>query len=138
MKKYLATGLIFLLLNSMPTAVSASPKIGSSCLKINQFHQSGSTLLVCSSVKGKKSWRKASSVEKALHLKEKNRLIQAAAQKIIDDAKAEATQIVSQANAAAAAAASASTSYDSLPLDSECKEISVPICNNGRRSPALR
>jgi basic membrane protein A len=107
MKKFLALGLICAILISVPAAFSASPKIGSACLKTNEFQQSGNTLLVCSVFKAKKTWRKASSVEKALYLKEKNRLIRAAAQKLIDEAKAEAAKIVSQANAAAAAAAAA-------------------------------
>jgi basic membrane protein A len=96
-----------LLIISIPSAFSATPKVGGSCTKVNQFHESKSALLVCATAKGKKTWRKASSVERALHLREKNRLIQAAAQKIINDAETKANQIISQANAAAANAAAA-------------------------------
>ena len=92
-----------------PNAFSATPKIGGTCTKINQFHELKSTLLVCATIKGKKTWRKATSVEKSLYLKEKNRLAKVAAQKIIDDtnaavaAKAAADKAAADAIAKAAA-----------------------------------
>ena len=88
----------------IPTAFSAAPKVGGTCTKMNQFQQLRSTLLVCANTKGKKTWRKATSVEKSLYTKEKNRLAKAAAQKIIDDANVEAARIVLAAEAAAKAA----------------------------------
>jgi hypothetical protein len=87
MKKALVFSLACLVIIGNPAAFSAPLKAGSSCSKINQFQQSSSTLLVCSASKGKKTWRKATSVEKSLYLQEKNRLALAAAQKILDDAK---------------------------------------------------
>jgi cell division septum initiation protein DivIVA len=69
---------------------------------VNKFQQSGSTLLVCAVKSGKKSWRKATTVEKTLYLKEKARLEKAAAQKIVDDANAEAQRIIKAAQVAAA------------------------------------
>ena len=96
---------IFLISSSLvfipSIANSATPKIGASCTKVNSFSQSGSTVLVCVSNKGKKVWRKASSVEKALYLKERARLATEAAQKIIDRAKIEADRVLAEAKAAA-------------------------------------
>ena len=63
---------------SVPTAFSATPKIGGACTKINQFFESKSTLLVCVNVKGKKAWRKATSAQSSIFLKEKNRLAEVA------------------------------------------------------------
>lgn len=86
----------------MPSiANSASAKIGGSCTKVNSFSQTGTTVLVCVSNKGKKVWRKASSVEKALYLKERARLATEAAQKIIDRAKMEADRVLAEAKVAA-------------------------------------
>lgn len=68
---------------------------------VNKFQQSGSTFPVCAVKSGKKSWRKATTVEKTLYLKEKARL-EAAAQKIVDDANAEAQRIIKAAQVAAA------------------------------------
>ena len=86
----------------MPSiANSASAKIGGSCTKVNSFSQTGTTVLVCVSNKGKKVWRKASSVEKALYLKERARLATEAAQKIIDRAKIEAERVLAEAKVAA-------------------------------------
>jgi hypothetical protein len=89
----------FLLL--APSANSASPRVGGSCAKVNTFSQSGSTVLVCVSNKGKKVWRKANSVEKALYLKEKARAAVEAAQKIIDRAKIDTDRILADARMAA-------------------------------------
>jgi|LakMenE18May11ns_1017448.scaffolds.fasta_scaffold9922512_3 hypothetical protein len=69
---------------------------------VNKFQQSGSTFLVCAVKSGKKSWRRATTVEKTLCLKEKARLEKAAAQKIVDDANAEAQRIIKAAQVAAA------------------------------------
>jgi hypothetical protein len=66
---------------SIPAAFSATPKVGGTCTKINQFHESKSTILVCAVTKGKKTWRKATLIEKSLYLKEKTRLAKAAAAK---------------------------------------------------------
>jgi hypothetical protein len=103
----------------IPTAFSAAPKVGGACTKMNQFQQLGSTLLVCANAKGKKTWRKATSVEKSLYLKEKNRLAKAAAQKILDDANVEAARIVLEAKAAADAAAKAAA--DKAAADAAAK-----------------
>jgi len=95
----------FLLISSFillaPSANSASPRVGGSCAKVNTFSQSGSTVLVCISNKGKKVWRKANSVEKALYLKEKTRAAVEAAQKIIDRAKIDADRVLADAKMAA-------------------------------------
>jgi hypothetical protein len=101
MRKLIVLFLTFLLIISSPVAFSATPKVGGSCTKINQFHDLKSTLLVCATTKGKKTWRKATSVEKSLYQKENIRLAKAAAKKIIDDAKAEAARILIEVNAAA-------------------------------------
>jgi flagellar hook-length control protein FliK len=96
---------IFLLSSSLvlvpSIANSASAKVGGSCTKVNSFSQTGSTVLVCVSNKGKKVWRKASSVEKALYLKERARLATEAAQKIIDRAQIEADRVLAEAKVAA-------------------------------------
>ena len=96
---------VFLIVSSlvlMPSiANSATPKVGASCTKVNSFSQSGSTLLVCVFNKGKKVWRKANSVEKALYLKERARLATEAAQKIIDRARLEADRVLAEAKIAA-------------------------------------
>ena len=99
MKKACALAIIGLLLLATPPAISAGPKIGSTCPSINKFQQSGSTLLLCSLTKGKKLWRKATSAEKNLYLIEKTSI--ATAKKIIDDAKAEAARIILEAKLAA-------------------------------------
>jgi hypothetical protein len=78
MRRQLAFALTLALVVSTPTAFSATPKVGGACAKINQFYESKSTLLVCALAKGKKTWRKTTSVEKSLYLKEKNRLANAA------------------------------------------------------------
>ena len=82
-------------------ANSASAKVGGSCTKVNSFSQTDTAVLVCVSSKGKKVWRKASSVEKALYLKERARLATEAAQKIIDRAKVEADRVLAEAKVAA-------------------------------------
>ena len=105
MRRLLAVVITSSMIVGIPTAFSATPKVGSACTKVNQFQQLGSTLLVCSTAKGKKTWRKATSVEKSLYLKEKNRLAKVAAQKIIDDANVEASRIILEAKAAADKAA---------------------------------
>ena len=79
MRKQLALVLIFAIFVGTPTAFSATPKVGGACTKINQFHELKLTLLVCTTAKGKKTWRKATSTEKSLYLKEKKRLVKAAA-----------------------------------------------------------
>jgi basic membrane protein A len=96
-----ATWLALLLILSSNSAIAVAPKVGTSCTKINTFQTSGFTLLVCAAKNGKKSWRKATSVEKSLYLKEKARLEKAAAQKIIDDARTEAQRILAEAQLAA-------------------------------------
>jgi cell division septum initiation protein DivIVA len=96
---------IFLIIASLvftpSIANSVSVKAGGSCTKVNSFSQTSKTLLVCVSTKGKKVWRKASSVEKALYLKERARLATVAAQKIIDRAKIEADRVLAEAKVAA-------------------------------------
>jgi len=104
MRKLLVLSLICSLFFGAPTAHSANPKIGGTCSKINQFHEAKSTLLVCVSNSGKRIWRKATTVERSLYLKEKDRLAKLAAQKIIDYAKSEAARIIREAKAAAEAA----------------------------------
>jgi flagellar hook-length control protein FliK len=84
-----------------PSTSYASPKVGGSCTKVNSFSQSGSTVLVCVSNKGKKVWRKANSVEKALYLKERARTATEAAQKIIDRARIEADRVLAEAKVTA-------------------------------------
>jgi hypothetical protein len=65
----IATALIF----SIPPASSATPKVGGTCTKINEFYESKSTILVCAVAKGKKLWRVANSQEKGFYLGEKDR-----------------------------------------------------------------
>lgn len=103
MKKLLALCVTLSMVFSTPAAFSAPAKIGSACQKVNEFQQSGSNLLVCSSSKGKKTWRKASALEKSLYLKDKNNSAKEAAQRILDLAKAEAARIILEAKAAASA-----------------------------------
>ena len=79
MRRQLALIVAFTMIVSTPAAFSVTPKIGGACTKINQFYESKSTLLVCGLVNKKKIWRKATSVEKSLYLKEKTRLAKAAA-----------------------------------------------------------
>ena len=86
MRRLLAIVIASAMIVSIPTAFSATPKVGGSCTKINQFYESKSTLLVCATTKGKKTWRKATSVEKSLYVKEKARLAKAAAAKAAADA----------------------------------------------------
>ena len=78
MRRKLALVVTFAMIFSVPTAFSATPKVGGACTMINKFFELKSTLLVCATVKGKKTWRKATSVEKSLYLKEKNRLAEVA------------------------------------------------------------
>jgi hypothetical protein len=119
-KKIVTFVLISSFLFLAPSANSASPKVGGSCAKVNTFSQSGSTVLVCVSNKGKKVWRKASSVEKALYLKEKTRAAVEAAQKIIDRAKIDADRVLADAKMAAeklAAEAAAKAAADLAALE---------------------
>ena len=83
MRKLLSLVIATLLIVSIPTAFSATPKVGGSCTKINQFYESKLTVLVCATTKGKKTWRKATSVDKSLYLKEKTRLANIAAAKVV-------------------------------------------------------
>jgi hypothetical protein len=119
-KKVGILSLISSLLLVAPVANSAAAKVGGSCTKVNTFSESGSNVLVCVSSKGKKTWRKANSVEKALYLKEKARLASVAAQKIIDRAKVEADRVLAEARAAAdkvAADAAAKAAADKAAAD---------------------
>lgn len=81
MRKLLAIVISTAMIVSIPAAFSATPKVGGSCTKINQFHESKSTLLVCAAVKGKKTWRKATSLETSLYLKAKAAAAKAAAER---------------------------------------------------------
>jgi basic membrane protein A len=82
MRKLLVFFLTAAMIIVSPTAFSATPKIGGSCTKVNQFHESKSALLVCVATKGKKTWRKATSLERSLFLKEKNRVAAETAEKV--------------------------------------------------------
>ena len=82
MRRIIAVVIVFATIFSVPTAFSETPKINGACTKINQFFESKPTLLVCATIKGKKTWRKATSVEKSLYLKEKNRLTKVAAEAV--------------------------------------------------------
>lgn len=120
--------LISSLLLVAPVANSAAAKVGGSCTKVNTFRESGSNVLVCVSSKGKKTWRKANSVEKALYLKEKARLASVAAQRIIDRAKVEADRVLAEARAAAdkvAADAGAKAAADKAAADKVAAEIAA-------------
>ena len=135
MRRLLALVITSSMIVGIPTAFSATPKVGSACTKVNQFQQLGSTLLVCSTAKGKKTWRKATSVEKSLYLKEKNRLAKVAAQKIIDDANVEASRIILEAKAAAdkaAADAAVKAAADKAAADAAAKAADVPAVIAGR------
>lgn len=103
MRRIILFSLICSLFIGAPPALSATTKVGGPCTKINQFRESGSTLLVCTTSRGKKVWRKATGVEKSFYLKEKERVAKAAAQKIIDAANAEATRLDLEAKAKAKA-----------------------------------
>jgi len=81
MRKLPALVISTTLILSIPTAFSATPKVGGTCTKINQVYESKLNLLVCATVKGKKSWRIATSAEKAFFLKEKRRVAEEAAEK---------------------------------------------------------
>jgi hypothetical protein len=59
MRKLLAMLIATAMIVSIPVAFAATPKVGGSCTKVNQFHESKSALLVCATAKGKKTWRKA-------------------------------------------------------------------------------
>ena len=109
MRKLFILAMCCALLAVSPSSFSASPKVGGSCLKVNQFQEVGSALLVCATAKGKKTWRKATPVEKSLYLKEKSRLAaadKAAADKAAaDKAAADKAAADSEANAVAKVAA---------------------------------
>ncbi len=127
-KKVGILSLISSLLLVAPVANSATARVGGSCTKVNTFSESGSNVLVCVSSKGKKTWRKANSVEKALYLKEKARLASVAAQKIIDRAKVEADRVLAEARAAAdkvAADAAAKAAADKAAADKAAAEIAA-------------
>lgn len=107
MKKLLIALLTCSLLMVNPEAMAANARIGAICPTVNQFDESGSQLLVCEVIKKKKTWRKATSVERNLYMKEKNRLLREAALKILNDAKSAADKIVNDAKSAVDAAAKA-------------------------------
>jgi hypothetical protein len=69
MRRLLALGIATALIFSTPAAFSATPKVGGSCTKINQFYELKSTLLVCAVAKSKKTWRKATSLENSFYKK---------------------------------------------------------------------
>jgi hypothetical protein len=54
MKKLFAIVIASSIIFGIPTAFSATLKVGGACTKINQFYESKSTLLVCATAKGKK------------------------------------------------------------------------------------
>jgi basic membrane protein A len=81
MRKLLVFFLTAAMIIVSPTAFSATPKIGGSCTKVNQFHESKSALLVCVATKGKKTWRKATSLERSFFFKEKSRVAAETAEK---------------------------------------------------------
>jgi nucleoid-associated protein YgaU len=117
MRKLIALGITFLLIVGGSPSFSASPKVGTACKKTNKFYESQSDFLVCSKTQGKKVWRKATKVEKSLYLKEKKRLVNEAAQKIIDDASAEAARILREVKAAADKAAADKAAADKAAAD---------------------
>jgi hypothetical protein len=117
MRKLIALGITFLLIIGGSPSFSATPKVGTVCKKTNEFYESQSVFLVCSKTQGKKLWRKATKVEKSLYLKEKKRLVNEAAQKIIDDANAEAARIIREAKAAADKAAADKAAADKAAAD---------------------
>jgi hypothetical protein len=105
MRKIILFSLICSMFLGPSIAVSSTVKIGSTCTKINQYRESGLNLLVCTTSKGKKVWRKATGVEKSFYLKEKERVAKAAAQKNIEAANAEAARLDLEAKAKAEEAA---------------------------------
>ena len=81
MRRLLAILIASAMIVSIPTAFSATPKVGGSCTKIKQFYELKSTLLVCVVAKSKKTWRKATSLERSFFFKEKSRIAAEAAEK---------------------------------------------------------
>ena len=81
MRRLLAIVIASAMIVSIPTAFSATPKVGGSCTKINQFYELKSTVLVCVVAKSKKTWRKATSLERSFFFKEKSRIAAEAAEK---------------------------------------------------------
>lgn len=65
---FLFAALTFTLLQA-PAMSAVNPKVGGTCQKINSFHESKTNLLVCAITKGKKTWRKATPVEKSFYKK---------------------------------------------------------------------
>ena len=139
----------FNLLEEYDFSVEA-PKIGGACTKVNQFHESKSTVLVCATAKGKKTWRNATSVEKSLYLKEKSRLAKAnadaraaadkvAADKAVADAAAKAAADKAVADAAAKATADkavadaiAKAAADKAAAEAAARAADVPGVIAGR------
>lgn len=68
MKRFLLASLLLLTsLSGSPFSNAVAPKVGGNCSKINQFHESKSSLLICAAAKGKKTWRKATPIENSFY-----------------------------------------------------------------------
>jgi basic membrane protein A and related proteins len=152
MRKILALAITTALIVSIPTAFSATPKVGGLCAKINQVYESKSTLLVCATAKGKRTWRKATSVERSLYLNEKRRIAAEAAEKARKEsiealatkaaadtaaariaadaaiAKAAADAAIAKAAAETAAAKAAAVTEAKAILDKAALEKALTMC----------
>lgn len=138
MRKLLALVMAIAMIVSTPTAFSATPKVGGSCTKINQIQKSGSLILICHLNKGKKLWRKATSVEKSKYQKQLD--------KVAADAKAVAGEknpfapgidkAAADKAAADKAAADAKAAADKAAADALSKTcVAGGICLVGNTGP---
>ena len=127
MRKLLALVIATAMIVNVPTAFSATPKVGGVCTKINQFYESKSTLLVCATAKGKKTWRSANSQEKGTYLGEKDR-INAAAVAAANAAKCAADKFCAEKE---------KLRVDKATIDENLSEICAPgnTCKIGNTGP---
>jgi hypothetical protein len=101
LRKLLVIFLSTILITGSQSAFGAIAKIGSPCISLDSYEKSGSTFLICVKKNSKKVWRKATTIEKSLILKE---LVREAADKAVAD-KAVADKAAADKAAADKAAA---------------------------------
>ncbi len=123
LRKLLVISLSIILVTGSQSAFGAAAKIGGPCKSLDSFKKSGSAYLVCAKVSGKKVWRKSTTTEKNLYLKEVARRSadKAAADKAAAD-KAAADKAAAD-KAAADKAAADKAAADKAAADKAAAEV---------------
>ena len=125
MRRLLALVITCSIIVGIPTAFSATPKVGAKCIKAGEFVRVSKQILVCTKIKTKLNWKLASASQTLKYLAVETAKSIDAANRVINEAKAAADKATANKIAADQAALDTKAAADKAAADKAAADLKL-------------